>query len=301
MLSPLRKRAGQRLREPFGKAGLTVAVIALVFAMLGGAYAATGLNSKQKKEVKSIAKSFQGTGSAGAAGAKGDNGSNGAQGAKGDTGVVGPQGPQGSQGKQGTQGPAGEAGMCSAAKPECKLATGGVLTGVWSATGSRDVVGITETTPPVLVTTPSIGLAAISFPVRVSPAPTAIGNFEFAAFTIGYQFKNGAIGLYGPYPCLEGCEGHGLLEQGEMEEILSAAEEAEDAYREVCPGDANNPKAKSGFLCIYRLSSNGNWSSADSSSAAAAKSEVAHEFGVTVPFQFSSADAFVRGSWAVTG
>ena len=31
----------RRLKEPFGKAGLIVAVVALVFAMLGGAYAAT--------------------------------------------------------------------------------------------------------------------------------------------------------------------------------------------------------------------------------------------------------------------
>jgi hypothetical protein len=92
MLSPLRSRAKRRLREPFGKAGLTVAVIALVFAMLGGAYAATGLNSKQKKEVKKIAKSFQGTGPAGAAGPAG---------AKGDTGAAGSNGQNGAPGKDG--------------------------------------------------------------------------------------------------------------------------------------------------------------------------------------------------------
>jgi hypothetical protein len=95
MLSPLRNRAGRRLREPFGKAGLTVAVIALVFAMLGGAYAAVGLNSKQKKEVKSIAKSFQGTGPAGAAGPAG---------AKGDTGAAGANGKDGTNGTNGTNG-----------------------------------------------------------------------------------------------------------------------------------------------------------------------------------------------------
>jgi hypothetical protein len=136
MLSPLRKRAGRRLREPFGKAGLTVAVIALVFAMLGGAYAATGLNSKQKKEVKSIAKSFQGTGPAGAqgpAGAKGDNGSNGAQGSKGDTGAGGPQGPQGPQGKQGIQGPPGKDGETGFTET---LPPGETETGAW-AVGNR--------------------------------------------------------------------------------------------------------------------------------------------------------------------
>lgn len=110
MLSPRNSRAGKRFREPFGKAGLTVAILALVFAMVGGAWAAAGLNSKQKKEVKSIAKSFQGTGPAGAAGpagAKGDNGSNGSNGAKGDAGAKGATGPQGIQGKEGSPWTAG--------------------------------------------------------------------------------------------------------------------------------------------------------------------------------------------------
>jgi hypothetical protein len=43
-------------RERFGIAGV-ISVIALVFAMVGGAFAAGGgLSSKQKKEVKKIAK-----------------------------------------------------------------------------------------------------------------------------------------------------------------------------------------------------------------------------------------------------
>jgi hypothetical protein len=107
MFSLLRKRAGRRLREPFGKAGLTVAVIALVFAMLGGAYAAGKLTSKQKKEVEKIAKKFQGTGPAGAQGSAGANGKDGAAGEKGATGPAGPQGPAG---PAGSAGPAGADG-----------------------------------------------------------------------------------------------------------------------------------------------------------------------------------------------
>jgi hypothetical protein len=80
-----------RLRDQIGTAGLVVAVIALVAALGGGAYAASkGLNSTQKKEVKKIAKSFQGTGPAGApgaAGAKGDTGAKGDAGAAGAAGV----------------------------------------------------------------------------------------------------------------------------------------------------------------------------------------------------------------------
>jgi hypothetical protein len=68
------------LRNRFGIPGV-IATIALVFAMLGGAYAASkGLTAKEKKEVKAIAKKFQGTGPAGPAGAKGDTGAPGKDG-----------------------------------------------------------------------------------------------------------------------------------------------------------------------------------------------------------------------------
>jgi Collagen triple helix repeat (20 copies) len=110
-----------RLREPFGKAGLIVAVIALVAALVGGAYAANtsgkrhhkkknnaGLNSKQKKQVKSIAKSeatkAQGTGPAGPQGPAGANGNDGSNGANGSNGADGKEGPQGKQGIQGEKG-----------------------------------------------------------------------------------------------------------------------------------------------------------------------------------------------------
>jgi hypothetical protein len=78
---------GRHLRpSPVG----TIAVMALVLAMLGGAYAASGgLTAKEKKQVKAIAKSYQGTGPTGPqgpAGLKGDKGE------KGDTGEAGSDG-----------------------------------------------------------------------------------------------------------------------------------------------------------------------------------------------------------------
>ncbi len=90
------------IREPFGTAGLIVACIALIAALAGGAYAASGLNAKQKKEVKNIAKSFQGTGPqgiAGPAGPVGAQGPAGVQGLKGDTGDAGADGNPGANGK----------------------------------------------------------------------------------------------------------------------------------------------------------------------------------------------------------
>ncbi len=139
-----------RLREPFGKAGLIVAIVALVAALVGGAYAANtsgkrqhkkknnaGLNSKQKKQVKSIAKTeaqkLQGTGPAGPQGPAGSNGNDGSNGSNGSNGADGKEGPQGKQGNQGIQGIQGIQG------PEGSPWTdGGTLpseeteTGVWS-------------------------------------------------------------------------------------------------------------------------------------------------------------------------
>jgi len=74
--------------------GLIVAVIAMIVALSGGAFAASGgLTGKQKKEVKAISKSeatkLQGTGPAGPQGPQGPSGP------KGDSGVAGSNGSNG--------------------------------------------------------------------------------------------------------------------------------------------------------------------------------------------------------------
>lgn len=91
------KHPVRAIREPFGKAGLTVAILALVLAMVGGAYAAGGLTKAQEKQVTKIAKKY--AGKPGASGANGTNGSNGATGAKGDKGDPGTNGAPGVNGK----------------------------------------------------------------------------------------------------------------------------------------------------------------------------------------------------------
>jgi hypothetical protein len=89
----------RRLEEPFGKAGLAVAICALVFAMVGGAYAAGALTSKQKKEVTKIAKKYAGKpGAPGATGPAGPQGAPGSNGAKGEPGEAGADGDNGSNG-----------------------------------------------------------------------------------------------------------------------------------------------------------------------------------------------------------
>jgi hypothetical protein len=152
-------------RNRLGTAGLLMAIIALVAALGGGAYAASGsLTSKEKKEVKKIAnaeaKKLQGTGPAGPAGPKGD------------TGSQGPQGKEGSQGKEGPQGKEGKEGPFVPQVP-----SGKTLKGVWSAATAKE----------------SPALIPITFAFPVSPAPTAVLIKESGESA----FKVGPTGLEG--------------------------------------------------------------------------------------------------------
>ncbi len=92
MLSPLRNR--------FGIPGV-ISVIALVFAMFGGAYAATNDGGKATSSAK---------GKPGPRGKPGKPGPAGPQGPAGPAGPAGPPGPQGPKGDKGDTGPKGEKG-----------------------------------------------------------------------------------------------------------------------------------------------------------------------------------------------
>jgi hypothetical protein len=125
MFSKLRKRL------TYANVAMT---LALLFAMTGGAYAASKFVITSTKQIKpSVLKQLQGkAGKAGAAGANGANGANGAQGPAGATGPGGPQGPAGINGTPGTSGAPGAKG--AAGSP---WTAGGTLpserteTGVW--------------------------------------------------------------------------------------------------------------------------------------------------------------------------
>jgi hypothetical protein len=145
----------RRLTEPFGKAGLTVAICALVLAMVGGAYAAGALSGKQKKEVEKIAKKFAGKpGATGPAGAAGTNGTNGTPGAAGKNGTPGKEGPEGPEGSPWTAGGT--------------LPSGQTETGVWSVRATDNAFN-----EPVAT--------AISFNIPLAQAPEKTAGIEIGA------------------------------------------------------------------------------------------------------------------------
>jgi hypothetical protein len=164
------------IHERLGTAGFIIAVIALIAAMTGGAYAALSASDKKvvKKEAKKFSKQFSKQfaepgppGPAGTPGAKGDPGAAGKEGATGKEGKEGKQGLQGKEGKEGKEGPPGPLLE--------ELTSGETLKGFWS--GSADGEGTRLLLP-------------ISFPFPVLPAPTLIyveGEFGVEVDSSGFK------------------------------------------------------------------------------------------------------------------
>jgi hypothetical protein len=215
------------IREPFGTAGLIVAMVALVAALGGTALAASKLNGTQKKEVEKIAKKY--AGKPGAAGATGPSGS---------AGAAGKEGPAGANGT-GSPGAAGESVTVGAASvAEC--ADGGAKfsnkTGTAHACSAPAGGGLPETLP--------------------SDAT------ETGAWVVqGWQENSTAIGAISfPIPLELGLdEGHVvyLTEEESGQEPAERTNEVEvepgveKQVGELCAGSPSSPEAARGFLCVY--------------------------------------------------
>jgi hypothetical protein len=162
------------LRTRFGIPGV-ISVMALVFAMFGGAYAASNNSSGGGKATAS---------------AKAKKGPRGPKGPKGDTGPIGPQGPAGLKGDTGAKGDAGANGASVTSVPasggECP-AGGTKFTSVSGSTaicnGEDGQTGFTETLPSGKTETgvwggnpvPSgFGTFPLSFPIPLAEAPDSI-------------------------------------------------------------------------------------------------------------------------------
>jgi hypothetical protein len=201
-----RRRAASRLHDKFNTPAIVVSVIALVFALVGGAYAASNaLTGKQKKEVEKISKKF--AGKPGSPGANGPAGAAGPAGAKGDTGAKGDKGDAGTSVVSEEFGLAGKDGKC--------VSTGGTkfvsASGPSYACNGKEGSPWTDggTLPPGALETgtfsfhgteaenPSVG-AALSFPIPLAQEiprshihifgvdPEA--EFEAACFLPGAEF-----------------------------------------------------------------------------------------------------------------
>jgi hypothetical protein len=270
------------LRNRFGIPGV-ISVMALVFAMFGGAYAASNSSDGGKATASAKAK-------------KGPRGPKGATGPAGPTGPGGPAGPAGAQGPAGANGTNGAPGSAGAAGKSVETSTltpgqGGCAEGgasvqvagepatkksvcngeegqqglsgsPWTAGGTLPV-GSTET-----------GTWGVSAALRKAPTETEPGEFATSLSPISF-----AIPL--------------ASELGESKVHLCS----DPGFSTVCTGSVASPTAPSGELCVYGAAFQG---------TTALFSPTTFEPGATkagtlVQFQATGKFGGGNGSWAVTG
>jgi Collagen triple helix repeat (20 copies) len=139
-----------------------IASLALVFAMSGGAYAASKYVITSTKQISpKVLKSLQGkAGPAGKSGANGTNGANGAVGPQGPAGAKGDAGPAGANGVNGEKGEKGENGTTGFT---ATLPKGKTLKGEWvlHTFNQNKQAGF------------AISSTAVSFGIPLSQAPVA--------------------------------------------------------------------------------------------------------------------------------
>jgi len=238
----------KRIREPFGKAGLIVAVVALVAAMVGGAYAADSASTSgkrhhkkahhkkkkkskyvitNKKQIKpNVLKQLKGNagaaGPAGPQGPKGDNGSNGSDGAKGDKGEKGDKGNTGDTGPQGPPGKDGKDGETGFTET---LPTGETEHGVWGVA--------------IISSSGGVAVSPLNFAIPLA-APLEEEEVHYLDKSLGEKLEAEEFG-----------EGAGELCEGETGAELTECEAEYEALAEACPGNSANPEAAEGNLCVY--------------------------------------------------
>ncbi|HSR95057.1 MAG TPA: hypothetical protein VLK56_09350 [Solirubrobacterales bacterium] len=242
MFSPLRNR--------FGIPGV-ISVIALVFAMMGGAYAASSNSGTGKATASAKAKKGP-RGPKGATGPPGPAGPAGPAGAKGDTGAAGANGKDGTNGTNGKDGTNGTNGAPGAKGSSVLNGTGAPPSGLGAngdfyidtaaseiygpkaagAWGSGTSLKGKEGSPWTLTGTLPSG-------------KTETGAFSLAGRAVAFEsFRTPAsfsVPLSSPLD-----EEHVLsLEPGYNGEDQVGTE------HEKCPGKAASPKAKAGYLCVY--------------------------------------------------
>ncbi len=257
------------IREPFGKAGLTVAILALVLAMVGGAWAAAGLTGKQKKQVIKIAKKYAGKpGAAGPAGTAGTNGTNGKDGTNGSPGAAGKsvavtkieegeaecEERGGAEVKQEGAGSGTE--VCNGAEgsPWTEL---GTLPSKKTETGSWFFAGKEV---PVFGGFVKVAYAPISFPI---PLPVELPASQVVVVAAG---ANGAGGTSG------------------------------------CPAtsEVKNPEAQPGFLCIFRSPVEENLASIEAQNPGTGEGTGTSGAFLALSPVTSGETILASGTWAVT-
>jgi hypothetical protein len=264
------------IREPFGTAGLIVAVVALVAAVGGTALAAAKLNATQKKEVEKIAKKF--AGKPGEKGAAGVNGGPGKDGTNGSNGAAGAPGAAGKGVVLTAIATAGLEGKCEG--------TGGTKVEVEGNPASKKFVcngqtGFTETLPSEKTET------------GIWSFPSTPEGVEQVRLTLSFP-----IPLEAPIPVAN------VHYINKANEEIKKSSPLEKVPNTICLGTPAEPSAPPGELCVYEKQNGANLAKF-SNAGISGRLEEAPQGAAKVGAVLSSDEiveetAEATGSWAVT-
>jgi Collagen triple helix repeat (20 copies) len=254
-----------KLREPFGTAGLVVAIVALAFALGGGAWALTASTTgKQGKHHFKAQTKHPLKAKRHARGIRGPQGPVGPEGPEGPPGVNGKDGVNGKPGINGTNGLPGKS-VLSGEEP---AGANCPQSGYWfeiQGSGSKQYV------------CNGGGGAGGSSGQVLAPGKTMRGFWDFQ---VNNSINEGVFSV--TYPL--------SMEAAYFFEFMDVG----DAPTEECPGDATNPKAKRGFVCVYAELTLG------TVGGPAAGSESTYGFRKKWPTQPGAATVVAFGTWAAT-
>lgn len=274
-----------RIRPRFTYANV-VATLAMVFAMTGGAYAASKILITSAKQIKpSVLAQLKGkTGPAGPVGAAGPAGPQGSAGAKGENGAPGVKGENGTNG----------ASVTSSAEPagtNCKAGGSKFVAGAsttYACNGENGTTGFTAALPSEQTETGTWGIswghAGVGYQGVIS-----------TSFNIPLELALDTTDC-GKAPVDSKCHVHLVAENGE--ELIANNEGETEKVPQVppkpCPGTAAAPTAEPGAQCVYVAA---NESQMEFIGFAALKSTAA---GVVLPVTSAVPNAPAIGTWAVT-
>jgi hypothetical protein len=280
-----------RIHQKLGTAGFIISIVALLAALGGGAYAASGgLTGKQKKEVEKIAKKY-----AGKPGATGATGSVGPAGAKGDTGTVGANGTNGANGGPGTEGQAGSPGGNGKSVVVATEAKGANC-----AEGGSSVEVEGSGTKKYVCNGKEGKEGKTGFASELPAGESESGAWSFGAeIEVEEVFSRPIVQTTISFPfTLPAGEGEGATPVA----VVYLLEGTAAGSNANCPGTAEAPLAEEGFLCVYASAGSEfevNYFGAVNPDSATVGAQGAGRHGAILEFKgepFSKA----YGTWAVT-